>query len=109
MHNCIWVQCVLYYYLYLNSGGNLVLLNIWGADHGPWMQALHAIFGAGAWMGPLIAKPFLAEQPQDTDILDVVPASEEVIMQSTSGLMQLVGDHCAVKCVANDMLNLIDR
>ena len=36
------------------------MINIWGDDHGPWMQALHCLFGIGALLGPLIATPFLS-------------------------------------------------
>ena len=45
-------------------GGNVTLLQIWGKDHGPWMQALHCIFGLGAMIGPLIAEPFLTERKE---------------------------------------------
>ena len=39
----------------------MLLLKIWGKDHGPWMQALHLVVGVGAIIGPLIANPFLAQ------------------------------------------------
>ena len=41
-------------------GGNMQLIKIWGDDHGPWMQALHCVFGVGALLGPLLATPFLS-------------------------------------------------
>ena len=67
-----------------------MLLNIWGADHGPWMQALHAIFGAGAWLGPLIARPFLAEEMSSDEMGVPITTTADVIIQTGSGLKQLV-------------------
>ena len=36
------------------------LIKIWSDEHGPWMQALHCVFGVGALLGPLVAVPFLS-------------------------------------------------
>ena len=44
--------------------GNMQLIKIWGDDHGPWMQALHCVFGVGALLGPLVATPFLSPTDQ---------------------------------------------
>ena len=44
------------------SAGNVTMLKIWGKEHGPWMQALHTVYGLGALVGPLICEPFLAEK-----------------------------------------------
>lgn len=38
------------------SGGNVLILNTWGEQAGPHMQALHFSFGAGAFASPIIAK-----------------------------------------------------
>ena len=45
-------------------GGNVMVVQIWGADHGPWLQALHLIFGIGTLAAPLLAEPFLARKLQ---------------------------------------------
>lgn len=40
----------------LDTGGNVLILNTWGEQAGPHMQALHFSFAAGAFASPLIAK-----------------------------------------------------
>ncbi|XP_054249149.1 sodium-dependent glucose transporter 1 [Indicator indicator] len=40
----------------LDTGGNVLVLNTWGAEAGPHMQALHFSFAAGAFVAPLLAK-----------------------------------------------------
>lgn len=52
----------------LDTGSNVWLLNIWGKESAPFLQALHFAFGVGGFMAPLIAAPFLsvrAENPSD--------------------------------------------
>jgi fucose permease len=41
------------------SGGNVLCLDLWGRNSGPFMQALHFSFGLGAFVAPLLAAPFL--------------------------------------------------
>ncbi|XP_071388655.1 sodium-dependent glucose transporter 1-like [Centroberyx affinis] len=38
------------------KGGNVLILNTWGDQAGPHMQALHFSFAAGAFVSPIIAK-----------------------------------------------------
>lgn len=38
------------------AGGNVLILNTWGEQSGPHMQALHFSFAAGAFVSPIIAK-----------------------------------------------------
>ncbi|NXA09801.1 MFS4B protein, partial [Sapayoa aenigma] len=40
----------------LDTGGNVLALNTWGAEAGPHMQALHFSFAVGAFMAPILAK-----------------------------------------------------
>ncbi|XP_036942956.1 sodium-dependent glucose transporter 1 isoform X2 [Acanthopagrus latus] len=40
----------------LDTGGNVLILNTWGKQAGPHMQALHFSFAAGAFASPIIAK-----------------------------------------------------
>ncbi|XP_071755334.2 sodium-dependent glucose transporter 1 isoform X1 [Centroberyx gerrardi] len=40
----------------LDTGGNVLILNTWGDQAGPHMQALHFSFAAGAFVSPIIAK-----------------------------------------------------
>ena len=47
----------------LDTAGNTIILNIWeGRDSGPYMHAMHFCFGLGAFLAPLIARPFLVNQ-----------------------------------------------
>ncbi|MCJ8749831.1 hypothetical protein PDJAM_G00192240 [Pangasius djambal] len=40
----------------LDTGGNVLILNTWGDQAGPHMQALHFSFALGAFVSPIIAK-----------------------------------------------------
>ncbi|NXY81201.1 MFS4B protein, partial [Alcedo cyanopectus] len=40
----------------LDTGGNVLALNTWGAEAGPHMQALHFCFALGAFVAPILAK-----------------------------------------------------
>ena len=71
----------------LDTGGNVLLLRIWeGRDSGPYMHAIHFTFGIGAFLAPLIARPFLvnAEEAQHlngsigTTILEDLEVEESV-------------------------------
>eukprot|EP00045_Choanoeca_perplexa_P015800 m.204129 g.204129 ORF g.204129 m.204129 type:complete len:480 (-) comp17085_c1_seq1:241-1680(-) len=44
----------------LDTGGNVLLLKLWGAACGPYLQSLHAAFGVGAFVSPFIAQAFIA-------------------------------------------------
>jgi FHS family Na+ dependent glucose MFS transporter 1 len=50
---------------FLDTGGNVQLLRLWGTKSAPYMQALHFAFGIGALVAPLIAKPFLRATPSN--------------------------------------------
>jgi len=48
---------------FLDAGGNVLLLQIWkGRDSGPYMHALHFTFGIGAFLAPVLARPFLSNK-----------------------------------------------
>ncbi|NXQ35296.1 MFS4B protein, partial [Alaudala cheleensis] len=40
----------------LDTGGNVLVLNTWGSEAGPHLQALHFSFAAGAFLAPIVAK-----------------------------------------------------
>ncbi|XP_032647714.1 sodium-dependent glucose transporter 1 [Chelonoidis abingdonii] len=44
----------------LDTGGNVLALNIWGAEAGPHMQALHFSFALGAVVAPILTKMVLS-------------------------------------------------
>lgn len=45
---------------FLDTGGNVWCLDLWGRHSAPLMQALHFCFALGALVAPLIAEPFLS-------------------------------------------------
>ena len=52
----------------LDTGGNAVVLQTWaGRDSGPYMHALHFTFGLGAFLGPLVARPFLITEEEEVE------------------------------------------
>ncbi|KAJ9574913.1 hypothetical protein L9F63_007932 [Diploptera punctata] len=55
---------------FLDTGGNVLCLDLWGRNSGPFMQALHFSFGLGAFVAPLLAAPFL-----ETNSIDVLPTT----------------------------------
>ncbi|XP_018599058.2 sodium-dependent glucose transporter 1 [Scleropages formosus] len=56
---------------FLDTGGNVLILNTWGDRAGPHMQALHFSFAAGAFASPIIAKLLFGgdEHSGETNIL----------------------------------------
>lgn len=52
--------------LFFVSGGNVFILNTWGKQAGPHMQALHFSFAAGAFMSPIIAKLLFGPEGNST-------------------------------------------
>ena len=49
----------------LDTGGNVLLLNLFGKNSDAQMQGLHAMFGLGAFVSPLLVSPFLTTPSQD--------------------------------------------
>ena len=43
----------------LDAGSNMFLIDIWGKENPPFLQALHFAFGFGAFLAPLLATPYL--------------------------------------------------
>ncbi|CAK6968182.1 sodium-dependent glucose transporter 1 [Scomber scombrus] len=58
----------------LDTGGNVLILNTWGEQAGPHMQALHFSFAAGAFVSPIIAK-LLFGPDVNTSSAAVVPTN----------------------------------
>lgn len=51
----------------LDTGGNVMLIFLFGENVGPWMQALHAAFAVGAWLAPLILRAVEGDAPPRDD------------------------------------------
>ncbi|XP_063773213.1 sodium-dependent glucose transporter 1 [Pseudophryne corroboree] len=52
---------------FLDTGGNVVILNTWGDEAGPHVQALHFSFALGAVLAPILAKIIPEILPQTSD------------------------------------------
>ncbi|KAL4224665.1 hypothetical protein ACF0H5_015362 [Mactra antiquata] len=44
----------------LDTGGNVYCIQLWGKKNAPFIQTLHFAFGIGAFVAPLLARPFLS-------------------------------------------------
>ncbi|XP_046405156.1 uncharacterized protein LOC124170478 [Ischnura elegans] len=44
---------------FLDTGCNVLCLDLWGRNSGPFMQALHFSFGLGVFIAPMLSAPFL--------------------------------------------------
>ena len=56
------------------------MLQTWaGRDSGPYMHALHFTFGLGAFLGPLVARPFLITQEEVEDKLIEMEAANDTL------------------------------
>ncbi|XP_034964973.1 sodium-dependent glucose transporter 1 isoform X1 [Zootoca vivipara] len=53
----------------LDTGGNVLALDTWGAEAGPHMQALHFSFALGAFVAPILAKMALGGSAIDSPVL----------------------------------------
>ncbi|KAM8954460.1 sodium-dependent glucose transporter 1 [Pelodytes ibericus] len=51
---------------FLDTGGNVVILNTWGDQSGPHVQALHFSFALGAFVAPILANMVLEFLPFDS-------------------------------------------
>ncbi|GFN98763.1 sodium-dependent glucose transporter 1 [Plakobranchus ocellatus] len=56
----------------LDSGGNVFCIRIWGKQSPSYMQLLHFAFGIGAFLAPLIARPFLGNTVTSIGVNDSV-------------------------------------
>ncbi|XP_017544085.1 sodium-dependent glucose transporter 1 [Pygocentrus nattereri] len=52
----------------LDTGGNVLILNTWGDQAGPHLQALHFTFAAGAFVSPIIAKLLFGHDDRNTSV-----------------------------------------
>ena len=55
------------YIIIIIIGVHAIVMNIWkNKDTGPIMQIVHFLFAFGAFLSPLIAKPFISEEPSES-------------------------------------------
>ncbi|XP_013401835.1 sodium-dependent glucose transporter 1A-like [Lingula anatina] len=51
----------------LATGAHVVILRLWGEETAPSVYSLHLSYGIGAFLSPLVAKPFLSKSSPITD------------------------------------------
>ena len=47
---------------FVGTALNLQIIDLWGKENGPFLQALHFCFGLGSFFAPWVVKPFLLER-----------------------------------------------
>ncbi|XP_074660196.1 sodium-dependent glucose transporter 1-like [Tubulanus polymorphus] len=66
---------------FLDTGGNVLCIGLWGRSSAPFLQALHFAFGMGAFVAPLIAEPFLSST-NSTALVNFTDASADKLHQT---------------------------
>ncbi|XP_054721316.1 sodium-dependent glucose transporter 1-like [Uloborus diversus] len=64
----------------LDTGANVWCLNLWSGDNSPYFQALHFLFGIGAFLAPLVAEPFLDKNNETLEILNTSYAANIITL-----------------------------
>lgn len=80
------------------KGVHAILMRLWGDKSGPCMQFLHAAFAIGAFVAPLISKPFIQDTTDTPDTSPVFNAS------CNDGNISYCEDTTSVVCVCIDTI-----
>ncbi|CAL4076568.1 unnamed protein product, partial [Meganyctiphanes norvegica] len=95
---------------FLFTGGNVLCLDLWGRHGGASLQALHFSFAVGAFIAPLVMKPFfVGKYPAEfsnnfTNLGGVTTRSPEAT-ELVSSLAQGAIDSKAVNRIARDIVD----
>ncbi|XP_073711631.1 sodium-dependent glucose transporter 1-like [Misgurnus anguillicaudatus] len=68
----------------IDTGGNVVILETWGEQAGPYMQALHFSFAIGAFASPIIAKLLFGHKPGKNLLTDASSENSSIIIPPSS-------------------------
>ncbi|KAK5853399.1 hypothetical protein PBY51_007187 [Eleginops maclovinus] len=68
----------------LDTVGNVLILNTWGEQAGPHMQALHFSFAAGAFVSPIIAKLLFGSEGNSSAGVLAAPSILPVTVEQTT-------------------------
>ncbi|XP_053566839.1 sodium-dependent glucose transporter 1 [Bombina bombina] len=76
---------------FLDTGGNIVIMNTWKDQSGPHVQALHFSFALGAFVAPLLAKLVLdilplSKTPSNSDLPNISTPSQSQQVLKLLGL-----------------------
>ena len=53
---------ILFYFVLCFPGGNIFCVKLWGRKNAPYLQTLHFAFALGAFLAPMLARPFLSNE-----------------------------------------------
>lgn len=81
----------------LDTGGNVLILNTWGEQAGPHLQALHFSFAAGAFMSPIIAKLVFGTDGNSSSI--GVSPTAATPATTTHQVTKTPGTHTAIRYI----------
>ncbi|KAJ1525620.1 hypothetical protein ONE63_008840 [Megalurothrips usitatus] len=59
---------------FLTTGGNVLCLDLWGRNSGPFMQALHFSFSLGIFLAPFLSQPLMAPINYSVVVPSTTPA-----------------------------------
>jgi hypothetical protein len=59
-----------YRYLLFILGCNILIMETWGVENGPYMQTLHFVFAIGGIVSPLATAPFLSTSEYNMTIAE---------------------------------------
>ena len=102
----------------IDTAGNVTLLKIWaGRDSGPYMHALHFSFGIGAFLAPVISRPFLGNMAEVAGghMAEVAggnsteAVAEEMGVWTVKALYPLVGSFAVLISLAFVVLHIKER
>ncbi|XP_061780417.1 sodium-dependent glucose transporter 1 isoform X1 [Nerophis lumbriciformis] len=74
----------------LDTGGNVLILNTWGEQAGPHLQALHFSFAAGAFVSPIIAKLLFGHHAGSTATNATYSITTAPVVNDDHTIVQLV-------------------
>ncbi|XP_035851666.1 sodium-dependent glucose transporter 1 isoform X2 [Sander lucioperca] len=81
----------------LDTGGNVLILNTWGEQAGPHMQALHFSFAAGAFVSPIIAKLLFGPDGNSSSAAFIATSSTPPV--TTEPIAKAPDPHAALRYV----------
>ncbi|XP_071453327.1 uncharacterized protein [Hetaerina americana] len=84
---------------FLDTGCNVLCLDLWGRNSGPFMQALHFSFGLGVFIAPMLSTPFLEviQFNVSSEVNSSFPQNIHISDSQTEKLLERVFDSSHLK------------
>ncbi|XP_069017936.1 sodium-dependent glucose transporter 1 isoform X1 [Embiotoca jacksoni] len=81
----------------LDTGGNVLILNTWGEQAGPHLQALHFSFAVGAFVSPIVAKLLFSRDEGGAAVAQTTSAPAAA--NATRRVAEAPGAHAVLRSV----------